>query len=415
MTTVRESQPLPPPLFFACPAEPACATSPGENSYVLMPAASQGPKSIFELLFPTPSLLCRPVQCATPVASYSSITRESVLAHISELSDDRYEGRDSPSKGLDMASAYIAGELAEHGVAGAGDGGGFLQSFSIYGFAPLDKFRSSAKGGGDVGSPQSYGPKLFEHVVHEAEYLARTKRSSVAKTRFYEWGRVSNVVGIIEGSDPKLKDEFVIVSAHYDHIGTRSRGKDRIYNGADDNASGTAVLLSMLPELKKLKEEGKGPKRSVIFVFTAGEEKGLVGADYYRRNPLRPLSQTVAAINVDMIARLSAEQISVCDIDAKGKPNHLRPMVDSAARGAGFSKIDRNIDEYFDRQDGGVWAEAGIPIAVIFEGLTPDGRLNPDYHGVDDEIEGILKDNGGEKPARVARMTLDLLLQTANQ
>ena len=415
MTTVRESQPLPPPLFFACPAEPACAASPGENSYVLMPAASQETQSIFEFLFPTPSLLCRPVQCATPAVPHASITRESVLAHISELSDDRYEGRDSPSKGLDMAAAYIAGELAKYGVAGAGEGGGFLQGFSIYGFAPLDKFRSSARTGGDVGSPQSYGPKLFEHAVHEAEYLERTKNLNADKARFYEWGRVSNVVGIIEGSDPSLKDEFVIISAHYDHIGTRSRGKDRIYNGADDNASGTAVLLSIAPELKKLKDEGKGPKRSVIFVFTAAEEKGLLGASYYARMPLRPLSKTVAAINVDMIARHSAEQISVCDIDAKGKPNHLRPMVNAAARGAGFSNIDRNIDEYFDRQDGGVWAAAGIDTAVIFEGLTPDGRLNPDYHGVDDEIEGILRDNGGEKPARVARMALELLMQAANQ
>ncbi|HPM41109.1 MAG TPA: M28 family peptidase, partial [bacterium] len=371
----------------------------------------------FELLFPMPSILCRPLPCAAAPAGtpHDSIKSESVLAHISELSDDRYEGRDSPSKGLDMAAAYIAGELKRNGVAGVGADGGFLQSFSIYGFAPLDKFRSSAKAQGKDGAPESYGPRLFEHAIHEVEYLERTSGVNIGKARFYEWGKVSNVVGIVEGSDPSLKDEFVIVSAHYDHIGMRSRGKDRIYNGADDNASGTAVLLSMVSELARLKGEGRGPGRSVIFIFTAGEEKGLLGSGYYAKKPLHPLSKTVAAINVDMVARLSAEQISVCDIDAKGKPNRLRPMVDAAAKAAGFSKIDRDIDEYFDRQDGGVWAEEGIPTAFIFEGFTPDGRLNPDYHGVDDELEGIMKDNGGEKPARVARMALDLLFLLAGR
>ena len=354
------------------------------------------------------------------MASVSAITSDVLLKHITALADDKYKGRDSPSVGLDEAGSYIRAEAAKNGLVGANTastGDAFLQPFTLYGFSPLKVFQEKFTPQHDKYMPGIYGPRLCEYAIHDAELAARksTPASPVAAAKYYEWGKVANVVGLLEGSDPALKDEFIIVSAHYDHIGVRRTGKDRIYNGADDNASGSAVLLSLLPELARLRSEGKGPKRSVLFIWTAAEEKGLVGADYYRLNPLRPLSKTTAAINVDMVARLSADQISVCDTDHAGTPNLFRRMVAGAAMAAGFTTVNRDVDGYLDSQDGGIWAAAGIPTAFLFEGFTPDGRLNPDYHGVDDEIEGILKDNGGEKVARVARMTLDLLLQAANR
>ncbi|HPQ81480.1 MAG TPA: M28 family peptidase, partial [bacterium] len=251
----------------------------------------------------------------------SLVKSEDVLAHIREISDDRYEGRDSPSRGLDLAADYIRGVAEMYGLRGAGPDSSFYQSFSIYGFSPHGAHKSSSAAGGKGRAPDSYGTKLFEYAVHEDELEVRKSRTPAAKVSFFKWGKANNVVGMLEGSDSKLKDEYIIVSAHYDHIGTRSRGEDRIYNGADDNASGSAVLMGILPALKEMAKRGMGPKRSVIFIWTAAEEKGLLGADYYRRHPLRPISKTKAAINVDMVARLSADRISVCDIDRKGKPS----------------------------------------------------------------------------------------------
>ena len=408
---------LSPQYPFCQPEEfQGCDSSP--SSYVLKapPLCPPFPSSTISIFGSVLSRLG--VGGAAAVSPAGLVDPEAVLSHIKEISDDRYEGRDSPSKGLDLAAAYISGVAAKNGLVGANDSNSenkFLQPFSIYGFSPLKLFRSQFKPRHDGYMPDIYGPTLFEFAVHEDELEVRQRQSAATSIQFFAWGKSSNVVGVLEGSDPKLKDEFVMVSAHYDHVGTRRSGKDRIYNGADDNASGAAVLMGILPALAKMKEEGRGPKRSVIFVWTAAEEKGLLGADYYRKNPLKPLSKTKAAINVDMVARLSADEISVCDIDARGNPNFFRQLVEGAALAAGFSEVNRDIDAYFDRQDGGVWVEAGIPTVFLFEGFTSDGKLNPDYHGVGDDYDAIIKDNGGEKVVRAARMTLELVIKAAGR
>lgn len=345
-----------------------------------------------------------------------TITAESVLAHVAELSDDRYEGRDSPSKGLDMAAAHIRNFASAHGLVGANRAGedSFMQPFKIFGAVPLARFRETFRPFYNAYAPGIYGPGLFEHAIHEGELRKRFGARPEAR-RFFEWGRASNVVGILEGSDPVLKDEYIIMSAHYDHIGTRRSGADMIYNGADDNASGTAVLLSLLPALEKMRAEGRGPKRSVIFIWTAAEEKGLVGADYYRSNPLRPLEKTKAAINIDMVGRLSPDQLSVIDVDRNGNKNLFHVLHDEAGRVAGVKKISHDVDGFIDRQDGGVWVDAKIPTMLMFEGFDPQGRLNPDYHGVDDEVEKMRTENGGVKLERAARFVLLMLLQVANR
>ena len=349
----------------------------------------------------------------------SLVSKKIINDHIAKLSDDSFKGRNSPSADLDRAAGYISEVAAAYGLRGLGRGGKseFLQPFSIYSrYANMNKLPLTSKNMGKPGNKGNYGPELFEFAIHGTE-LARLQSVVGAKPndKYHSWGKANNVVAVLEGSDPKLKDEYVIVSAHYDHIGERSRGSDKIYNGADDNASGTAALLGMLPALAKMKSKGKGPKRSIVFIWTAAEEKGLIGADYYAKNPLHPMEKTVAAINVDMIARQSVDQISICTKDSNGSQNFLHSYAADAGKTVGFSRVDHDIDEYLRRQDGWIWTRAGIPTAFLFEGFDEHGRLNPDYHGVDDEIDKILKENGGVKAERTAQMALIMLMKAANR
>ena len=124
-----------------------------------------------------------------------------------------------------------------------------------------------------------------------------------------------NVLGFIEGTDPERKDEIVVVTAHYDHLGTRGGG---IYNGADDNGSGTSTVLNMAEVFAKAKGNGFGPKRSVLFMLVTGEEKGLLGSEYYTRFPVYPLENTIVNVNVDMIGRRDevhkdSDNLYLCD------------------------------------------------------------------------------------------------------
>src|SRR5690606_5722194 len=109
----------------------------------------------------------------------------------------------------------------------------------------------------------------------------------------------------LEGSD--LKDELLVVSAHYDHVGVQD---GEIYNGADDDGSGVTAILEMAKAFSKSKEDGYGPRRSILFLAVTGEEKGLLGSDYYTRYPVYPLANTVADLNIDMIGRVDPEHES---------------------------------------------------------------------------------------------------------
>ncbi|MEO0734842.1 MAG: M28 family peptidase, partial [Bacteroidota bacterium] len=110
-----------------------------------------------------------------------------------------------------------------------------------------------------------------------------------------------NVLGFVEGTDPELKEEVLVVSAHYDHIGKRG---DSVFNGADDNGSGTSTVLEVAEAFVKAKEMGQGARRSVLFLLVSGEEKGLLGSAYYADHPIFPLENTIANINIDMVGRV---------------------------------------------------------------------------------------------------------------
>ena len=122
----------------------------------------------------------------------------------------------------------------------------------------------------------------------------------------------NNIMAFFEGIDPKLKDEVVVVTAHYDHLGKRG---DDVYNGADDNGSGTSTVLEVIQAFSKAKKEGLGPRRSVLCMLVTGEEKGLLGSKFYSENPVFPLENTVADINVDMVGRV--------DEKYKDHPNYI--------------------------------------------------------------------------------------------
>ena len=118
-----------------------------------------------------------------------------------------------------------------------------------------------------------------------------------------------NVVAYVEGSDPVLKDEVVVISAHLDHVGDDGEGEDAIYNGADDDGSGTVTMLEIAEAFQKAKDDGHGPRRSILLLHVTGEEEGLLGSEFYAdRQPLVPIANTAANLNIDMIGRYDPER-----------------------------------------------------------------------------------------------------------
>ena len=115
----------------------------------------------------------------------------------------------------------------------------------------------------------------------------------------------SNVMGLLEGTDKK--DEYVLITSHYDHVGKRT--DSTIYYGADDDGSGTTGILELAEAFAKAKAAGKGPRRSIVFMTVSGEEKGLWGSEYYANHPVFPLEKTTVDLNIDMIGRIGTEYL----------------------------------------------------------------------------------------------------------
>ncbi len=196
--------------------------------------------------------------------------------------------------------------------------------------------------------------------------------------------KMRNVAGVLRGSDPALRGQYVIVSAHYDHLGTKPPGPgDRIYNGANDDASGTASLI----EIAKALAADPKPKRSVLFLALFGEEEGLLGSEYYVRHPLVPIHRTVANLNLEQLGRTDSSdgpEIGTFAFTGDGYSD-LPHIVAAAAKTQGVSIYHKDTsDDYFDRSDNYSFAAAGIvahTLVVAFE--------FPDYHEVSDEAKKI--------------------------
>ena len=205
-------------------------------------------------------------------------------------------------------------------------------------------------------------------------------------------GMVPNVAGILEGSDPRLRQEYLIYSAHIDHIGISPGQRDSINNGADDNASGVAGLLELVEAFTL---PGVHPKRSLLFLAPSGEEDGLLGSAHFIEHPPVALKQVVANINMDLVGRnwrdsVIAVGLEQSDLGATlGRVVHAHPEL-------GMTPIaDRWPEErIFYRSDHFNFARKGVPILFFTSGT------HPDYHQPSDEIHTI----DGEKEARLVRL-----------
>jgi len=204
------------------------------------------------------------------------------------------------------------------------------------------------------------------------------------------------VIAKLEGSDPKLKDEYLIYTAHWDHLGKDPKKEgDQIYNGAIDNASGCAVLLEIAEAYTKLKTP---PLRTILFLAVTAEEKGLLGAKYYAANPLYPLSRTLADINMDGINQWGKTR----DIVVIGLGNSTLDDVlekQAAARNRAIQPDPEPEKGSFYRSDHFEFAKQGVPALYVDSGVQFIGKpdsygkekrdeyTEKDYHKVSDEVK----------------------------
>lgn len=262
------------------------------------------------------------------------ITANALRAHVKFLASDRLGGRGTPSPGLDIAADYIASQFEMAGLD-----------------APV-------KG------------TFFQETMFE--------RGEVKAT-------VKNVIGVIRGTDTALKDTYIFVTAHYDHLGTREQEgvTDPIYNGANDDASGVAGMIEIARQLAAAK-----PKRSIVFMGFYGEERGLLGSTYYGKNPVFPLKSSIAQLNLEQIGRTDDDEgprvgaFNLTGFDYTNISTFLKAPSEKA--GVKLEKHEKNNEPYFMRSDNAALARVGVPSTTISTAYS-----YPDYHRSGDHWEKL--------------------------
>ncbi|WP_443944819.1 M28 family peptidase [Pedobacter sp. AW1-32] len=239
--------------------------------------------------------------------------------------------------------------------------------------------------------------KIIDSKQPASQVLNVPFSASAAKTETAV--RCENVLGFLEGSDPKLKNEVLILTGHYDHIGlvTNPNATDKVNNGADDDGSGTTGVLLMAKAFTDAKKAGKGPKRSILFMTVVGEEKGLWGSNWYSENPVFPVENTIADLNTDMIGRIGEEYLGKPDsanyiysVGSKMLSSDLANLSEQVNATYTKIKLDYKYDDPKDteqiyyRSDHYNFAKLGIPIIFYY-----DGMLQQDYHKPGDEVSKI--------------------------
>ncbi|CAM1357290.1 M28 family metallopeptidase [Tenacibaculum ascidiaceicola] len=273
-----------------------------------------------------------------------TITAKDLGKHLFIYASDEFEGRNTGEPGQKKAVKYLKDFYVSQGIA-----------------SPL--------GGNDY----------FQEVP--SEYLSNNRRGMTLKDS-------ENVVAFIKGTEKP--DEIVVISAHLDHEGVKNA---EIYNGADDDGSGTVAILEIAEAFKQAADAGKGPKRSILFLHVTGEEKGLLGSKYYTENPIFPLANTVADLNIDMIGRV--------DDRHKGNPNYVYLIGSdklstelhniSEAMNKKYTNIDLDYkynddndpNRFYYRSDHYNFAKHNIPIIFYFNGT------HADYHRPTDTPDKI--------------------------
>lgn len=230
--------------------------------------------------------------------------------------------------------------------------------------------------------------KLNAAISDSKSIKGRTVRTNVKRT--INEVPTENMVAYIEGTD--LKDEVLVISSHFDHIGQNEDGTV-INNGADDDGSGTTAVMEIAEAFKQATNEGNGPRRSILFLNVTGEEKGLLGSAYYGDNPLFPLEKTVNNLNIDMIGRVDPDHEDnpnyVYAIGSEKLSSHLKIISEYA--NITYTKIDLDYryddpedkNRFYYRSDHYNFAKHGIPIIFYFNGT------HADYHRPSDTVDKI--------------------------
>ncbi len=262
--------------------------------------------------------------------------------------------------------------------------------------APLTFYASPAvaetilKGSGhslDELRQKAYQDSLFAPVI--PEYQTVTVNLKMIK----EDREAENVVGLLEGSDPRLKNEVVIFSAHFDHLGVGPSGA--IFHGADDDGSGTSMVMELAAAFAK---NPVRPRRSLLFLTVSGEEKGLLGSSYYTSHPIIPLDKTIADFNTDMIGRMDTTHEKTKDTPYTYLigSDKISTELDSVLQVANTETVNLQFDytynnpedpnHFYQRSDHYNFARRGVPIAFFFTGV------HADYHRPTDTVDKILFD-----------------------
>lgn len=251
----------------------------------------------------------------------------------------------------------------------------------------------------------AYARMLFGNKFAVDTIIARARRSEVTQingvekkyktnfsfSKYRNTINASNVVGVVEGTDKK--DEYVFVTGHYDHLGMRD---GKIYYGADDDGSGTVGVMLMAEAFAKAAAEGKGPRRTMVFMTVSGEEKGLWGSEYYSDHPFYPLEKTTVDLNIDMVGRVDTERKTADSLNYVYVIGHDKLSSDLPIINEGMNNkytqlvLDYKFDDpndqnriYF-RSDHYNFARKGVPILFFY-----DGMLKADYHKPTDTVDKI--------------------------
>jgi hypothetical protein len=306
-------------------------------------------KKIVVLLLVASAFSCKNTQAVVskdnsdPTKYIKVITEKDLKKMLYVVASDEMEGRETGSKGQKKAGLYMIEQYKKNGV-------------------------SFPKGATDY----------YQHIP--AAFLNAKRNENLPDSE--------NIWAYIEGSEKP--DEVLVISAHYDHVGIKN---GEVYNGADDDGSGTVAVMEIAKAFAKAKKQGHGPKRSILFLHVTGEEHGLHGSRYYSENPLFPIANTITDINIDMIGRRDVEHAKtnnyVYVIGADRLSTDLHNAV--VAQNDKYTKIDldfkfndpKDPNHFYERSDHYNFAKHGIPAVFFFNGV------HEDYHGKGDEPQKI--------------------------
>lgn len=275
-------------------------------------------------------------------SAYKEIKAEDLKKNLYVIASDEMEGRDTGSPGQKRAGEYMLNYYKDLGISYPKALGSYYQK------VPADFMKK--RGGGNL--PDS-----------------------------------ENILAFIEGSEKP--QEIVVISGHYDHVGTRN---GVVYNGADDDGSGTVAVMEIAKAFQAAKKAGNGPKRSILFLHVTGEEHGLFGSEYYTDNPVFPLANTVVDLNIDMIGRddpANRGKQYVYVIGSEMLSSQLKVINEAANKMTNNLELNYKYDDPNDterlyyRSDHYNFAKNNVPVAFFFDGI------HEDYHKPTDDVEKI--------------------------